>query len=459
MPDLTVHNPFDQSVVGHVPLADAAVIARAIDVAHSALPKTRAQPPHERAELLLRIAAEIAKQKDELSALIVAEAGKPITLARAEVDRAVITFTSAADEARRWPGETLDASAYAPGAGHIAISKRVPLGVVYGMGPFNFPLNLVAHKLAPAIACGASIILKPSPRTPLSAIKLGQIVNACGAIPGQVQIVVCDNDLALSPLDDPRVRVVSFTGSAAVGWKVKERAIKQKITLELGGNAPVILHDDADIEKAIPMIAAGAFGNAGQSCISIQRVLIHASIYDQTRDALVAYTRQNIRCGDPARTDVTVGPMITTAARDRTIEQIAHAKSEGARVLCGGGVQGPCLEPTLLESVHATNPLCRDEAFAPVAVLMPYDDFAQAITLANDTDYGLQAGVFTRDIGRILQSFHALDFGGVTINQTPTFRIDNLPYGGIKNSGLGREGPRYAMEDFTETKTLVVRQA
>jgi acyl-CoA reductase-like NAD-dependent aldehyde dehydrogenase len=275
---------------------------------------------------------------------------------------------------------------------------------------------------------------------------------------GQVQVIVCDNDLALSPLDDPRVRVVSFTGSAAVGWQVKARAIRQKVTLELGGNAPVILHDDADVDKAIPSIAAGIFGNAGQSCISIQRVLIQRSIYDRTRDALVSYTQQNIRCGDPARDDVVVGPMITAAARDRTLEQITGAVQSGARVLSGGKLQGVCLEPTLLENVAADHPLCRDEAFAPVAVLMPYDDFSQAMALANDTEYGLQAGVFTRDIGRILQSFHTLDFGGVLVNQTPTFRIDNLPYGGIKNSGIGREGPRWAMEDMTETKTLVIRQ-
>lgn len=457
MSRIRVLNPFDQTVVSELATLDRAQLKSAIDVAHQALVHTRVQSPHERAELLLRIARRVQEHKTELAGLIVSEAGKPITLAEAEVDRAVVTFTSAAEEARHWPGQVLDADAYTTGIGHFAICQRVPIGVVYGMGPFNFPLNLVAHKIAPAIACGAPILLKPSPRTPLSALKLQELIHQAQPLPGHVQVVICDNELALEPLDDPRIKVVSFTGSAAVGWKVKSKAVYQKATLELGGNAPVILHEDADISQIIPMLVSGIFANAGQSCISIQRVLIHRPIYDKTRNALVEYTLEHVRCGDPNRRDVIVGPMISPQACQKVLQQIQQALHQGARLLCGGKTQGPCLEPTLLEQVPSDHPLCVDEAFAPVAVLMPYDNWDQALQLANQTNYGLQAGIFTRDIKRITQAFEQLEYGGVLVNQTPTFRIDNLPYGGIKNSGLGREGPRWAMLDMTEIKTLILR--
>jgi len=456
--DLVVRNPWDGSTVARVAMGDASHLDKAIEVADRALDQTRAQPPHERAALLLRVAEEIEKRKAELANLIVAEAGKPIVLAEGEVARAVVTFTSAADEARRWPGESLDAGAFSPGAGYIAISKRVAAGVVYGMSPFNFPLNLVAHKLAPAIACGASIVLKPSPRTPLSALALAKIILDAGAIPGQVNVITVPNDLATRPIDDPRVKVVSFTGSAPIGWAIKQKALKQKVTLELGGNAAVIVHEDAIVEEAVPMIAAGIFANAGQSCISVQRVIVHRSIYDRFKSALVTYTKEKIHAGDPARRDVLVGPMITAEARDKVIALIDSAQAKGARLLTGGKIDGPCVEPTLLENAPADHDICREEAFAPLAVLSAYDSFDDALKQANDSPYGLQAGVFTHDIGRIMKAFHTLDVGSVLINQTPTYRIDNLPYGGTKDSGFGREGPRWAMEDMTELKTLVIRQ-
>ncbi len=456
--DLVVKNPFDSSTVATVAMGDESNLTNAIAAAHAALNTTGQQAPHERAALLLRIASAIESQKSELAKLIVAEAGKPITLAEGEVARAVITFTAAADESRRWQGETLAAAAYAPGAGHVAISRRVPAGVVYGMSPFNFPCNLVAHKIAPAIACGATIVLKPSPRTPLSALAMAKIILDVGATPGQVNVITCPNDLAMKPIDDPRVAVVTFTGSAAIGWQIKKQAYKQKVTLELGGNAPVVIHADADIDKAVPLIATGAFAYAGQSCISVQRILIHRSIYDQVRDKLVVHTKQTIKAGDPKRRDVIVGPMISSEAKQKTLDLIDSAKSKGAIVLCGGVAEGNCIEPTLLENVPADHPACRDEAFAPIAVLTAYDDYADALRIANDSPYGLQAGVFTQDIGRIMQAFDTLDVGGVLINQVPTFRIDNLPYGGVKDSGVGREGPRYAMEEMTELKTLVIKQ-
>ncbi|MBC7783879.1 MAG: aldehyde dehydrogenase family protein, partial [Burkholderiales bacterium] len=323
--ELLVKNPYDGSVVGHVAMGDASHLDQAVSAAHKAFDTTRRQPPHERAELLLRVAAAIKTHAADLAATIVAESGKPIVLAEAEVARAVITFTCAADVARQSSSEVLDAGAYAPGARHLAISKRFPLGVVYGMTPFNFPLNLVAHKIAPAIACGATIVVKPSPRTPITALKLVNFINDCGAVPGQVNVVTCPNELAMNPVHDARVKTASFTGSVPVGWQIKQQALKKKVTLELGGNAAVVVHEDADIDAAIPLIAAGAFAYAGQSCISVQRILVHRPIYQSFRDKLVGYVNVHIRSGDPNSRDVLNGPLITAEAQDRVLAQIGNA--------------------------------------------------------------------------------------------------------------------------------------
>ena len=450
-------SPWDGRIVGRVCTADQALLDRAIDAAHAALTRSCSQPPHERAEILQRISEGLRSRRSEFAETILAESGKPITLAEAEVDRAAITFSAAAAEARRSGGQSLDAAAYSPGAGHTAFIRRFPAGVVYGMTPFNFPLNLVAHKLAPALACGAPIILKPSPRTPLSTIKLAALAVDSGAGAGTVSVICCGNELATRPIDDRRIKVVSFTGSAAVGWGIAKQAAGKKVTLELGGNAAVIVHRDADIEAAVPAIVAGAFGYAGQSCISVQRILVHSDIYANARERLITRTKSHALSGDPARRNVINGPLIDRASQQRILNQIASAQAAGAKLLVGGAADGVCVTAALLEHVPRSQPLWAEEAFGPVAVLEPYDDFDDALTAVNASRYGLQAGLFTRDMSLAYHAFANLDVGGVMINQPPTFRIDNLPYGGVKDSGVGREGVQYAMEEMTEPRVMVIK--
>jgi glyceraldehyde-3-phosphate dehydrogenase (NADP+) len=460
MPEpLTVRNPFSGQTLGQVPVGDESKIEQVLRTVHEAFDVTRREPAFRRAELLQKIATTIENQRAELASLIVAEAGKPITLAEAEVSRAIWTFTSAANEARRFQGEAIAADAFASGEGHFAVARRFPLGVVYGFTPFNFPLNLVAHKIAPAIACGNSIVIKPSPKAPLSSIRLAKIIAEEGAPEGQVQVVALPNELALKPIADPRVKFVSFTGSVPVGWMVNEAAAKSKkrATLELGGNAGVIVHDDADVAAAIAPIAAGAFGYAGQSCISVQRVFIHQKIFDDFTARFIEHVTQHIRAGDPARRDVTVGPMIDDDARNRVLAAIEAARKAGAKILTGGGIEGPCVQPTVLTGADPTLDVCAKEIFAPVVVLDRYATFDEAIAKVNDSPFGLQAGVFTRDISLALRAFRELIVGGVMINQVPTFRLENMPYGGSKDSGVGREGVRYAIEEMTELRTLVLK--
>ena len=455
--NLTIHNPYTNQLVAEIPFATQADIDRVIAAAHASFELTRVQAPHIRSDLLRKIATALEQQRDAFAKRITEESGKPITLAEGEVSRAIVTFQAAADEARRTHGELLDVDAFAPGAGHFALSKRMPVGVVYGITPFNFPLNLVVHKIAPAIACGCPIIIKPSPRTPLSTIALVDLINQCGAIPGSVSYLITPNELATKPIDDARIKAVSFTGSAPIGWKIKAQALTKKVTLELGGNAAVVLHHDADIATAIPMIATGAYSNAGQSCISVQRIVVHKSIYNDVRNQLVTHIQTKIKAGDPTLRDTLVGPMIEIGAKDRALANIQSAVALGAKILAGGTSSGNVIAPTLLENAPPTASVCRDEVFAPIAVLIAYDTFEEAIKIVNDSEYGLQAGIFTRDIALIMQAFHHFEVGGVLINQVPTFRIDNLPYGGIKNSGVGREGIKYAIEDMTELRTLVIK--
>jgi len=456
-----VLNPWNGQLVGRVCVADRALLDRAIAAAAGVFYRRKIQAPDERAAVLNRVAAGLQAQREAFAQTVVAEAGKPVSMARAEVDRAVITFTAAADEARRMAGETLDAAAFAPGRGHVAVVRRFPVGVVYGMTPFNFPLNLVAHKLAPALACGAPIILKPSPRTPLSTLKLAALVKDCGALPGEVSVVNCPNDLATYLINDPRVRAVSFTGSAAVGDTIKKLAVGKKLTLELGGNAAVIVDDYPDLKQAAAAITAGAFGYAGQSCISVQRVLIQMDQYETMRELLVEQARA-VLTGDPSDEATINGPMIDRAAQQRVLSSIESAVAAGAKVLIGGGaVRGsdaPCVMPAILEDVPPDHPLWAEEAFGPVMVLKDYNEFIDALSWANLSRYGLQAGVYTRNLDQMTQAFDMLEVGGVMINQPPTFRLDNLPYGGVKDSGVGREGPRWAIEEMTEPRVMILRQ-
>ena len=454
-----VINAYTGAAIASVPVGDESTLDAAVAAAHAAFPQTRRMPAHERGRILASAAAEIGRRAKEFAETIVAEAGKPITLAEGEVARCVQTFSAAADEARRSHGQTIEMDALPAGVNHFALVKRFPIGVVYGIAPFNFPLNLVAHKVAPAIAAGCTMVLKPAPRTPLSSLLLAEVLSGAGLPAGQVNVVTCPNELAQRPLADDRVRMVSFTGSPAVGWPLKSAAGKKKVTLELGGNAAVIVHDDADLDSTVPLIASGAFAFAGQSCISVQRIFVHRPVYDAFVQRLLAHTQNKVLTGDPARRDVLVGPMISRAALDRVARQVDSARAAGATVLCGGAIadDGKCYLPTILANVDPGHEVCATEVFAPIAVVAAYDAFDAALAAVNDSPFGLQAGVFTRDIGRIMAAFHELEVGGVMVNQVPTWRVEHMPYGGVKDSGFGREGLKYAIEEMTEPRLLTIR--
>jgi glyceraldehyde-3-phosphate dehydrogenase (NADP+) len=455
---MPVTNPFDGQTIGEAPLGGPPEVERAIAAAHAAFPKVRNVPAHQRADLLHAIVAGIERRTGEFVDLIVAEAGKPVTAAEAEVARSKMTFTAAAEEARRFHGEPLAMDAFSSGAGHFGLARRFPLGVIAAITPFNFPLNLVAHKVAPCLATGNTMVVKPATKTPLTALLLAEVLREAGVPAGQMNFVTCSNEDAKQFLTDDRIKMITFTGSPAVGWKLKEQCGKKHITLELGGNAGVILHADADLDAAIPAVAAGGFGYAGQSCISVQRVVIHESIYDTVKSRLVAHVREKIKTGDPRDHATVVGPMITAEALVAVREKLDAALDAGANLLCGGEVKGQCLEATVLDNVAPDLDLCAKEAFAPIVTLHSYSDFDEALDFVNASDFGLQAGVFTRDLQLALRAFDVLDVGGVLINQVPTFRVENMPYGGVKDSGFGREGVRYSMEEMTELKSLIIKR-
>ena len=441
-----------------MPLGGVAEIEAALAAAERAFPRVRGTAGHERAALLLRIAAGIGARQADFVATIVSEAGKPVVAAEAEVARAAMTFTAAAEEARRAHGELLPMDAFPSGDGHLGLVRRFPLGVITAITPFNFPLNLVAHKVAPALATGNTMVVKPAMKTPLTALLLAEVLHEAGVPAGQMNFLTCSNADAARLVTDVRVKKVTFTGSPAVGWRLKELCGKKRITLELGGNAGVIVHSDADVAAAVPLIATGAFGYAGQSCISVQRVVVHESRYEEVKAALVAHIAAKVLTGDPWERTTVVGPMITEPARDAVLERIAAALAGGARLVCGGEVRGRCLEATVLENAGATMAICAEEAFAPVLTLHRYAEFAEALAFVNASDFGLQAGVFTRDLTLALRAYEELEVGGVLINQVPTFRVENMPYGGIKDSGFGREGVRSTMEEMTEMKSLVIKR-
>ncbi len=452
-----VVNPFTGEEFARVPLGGPAAIERGLAAAHAAFPAARKVAAHRRAALLLAVAAGIERRQADFVEVIVSEAGKPVTLAEAEVARAQMTFTAAAEEARKQHGELLDVDAFSSGDGHFGLARRFPLGVVTAITPFNFPLNLVAHKVAPCLATGNTMVVKPATKTPLTSLLLAEVLVEAGLPAGQVNFVTCSNDDAARLVTDERVKKVTFTGSPAVGWKLKAQCGRKRITLELGGNAGVILHADANLDVAIPAVAMGGFAFAGQSCISVQRVVVHESIYDAVKARLTAHVAEKIKTGDPWDRATVVGPMITAEALAGIQEKLAAARAAGAQFACGGGVQGRCLEATVVENVDASLDLCAQEAFAPIVTLHRYREFAEALAFVNASDFGLQAGVFTRDIGLALQAFETLEVGGVLINQVPTFRVENMPYGGIKDSGFGREGVRFAMEEMTELKSLIIK--
>ena len=454
---LPVVNPFTGEEIASAPLGNREHITASIASAHAAFPKVRATPAHARARLLLKVAALIEERREDFVRTIIAEAGKPVAFAEAEVARAAMTLTIAAEEARRQHGELLDLDALPTGEGHFGLARRFPVGVVTAITPFNFPLNLVAHKVGPCLATGNTMVVKPATKTPLTALLLAQVLVDAGMPAGQVNFVTCSNEDAAMLIADERVKKVTFTGSPAVGWKLKEQCGKKKITLELGGNAGVIVHADADLDAAIPAIASGAFGQAGQSCISVQRVVIHESLYTDFRARFVAYIGEKVKAGDPTDRANIIGPMINRVALEATVARIEQAVKAGAKLVCGGNVTGNCLDATVIEDAPAHLPICAEESFAPVCTLHRYREFDEALAVVNDSAFGLQAGIYTRDLKLAMKAYEMLEVGGVLINQVPTFRVENMPYGGVKDSGFGREGVRYAMEEMTELRSLIIR--
>ncbi|MDD5563584.1 MAG: aldehyde dehydrogenase family protein [Thermoanaerobaculaceae bacterium] len=454
---LTVRSPYDGREVARVARAGDAQLAAALDAAAAARPAMAALPAHERAAILEKAAGEVARRGDELAQVLVEEAGKPLALARAEADRCVETLTDSARVARTPHGELIDLGGFASGAGRTALLRRFPVGVVVGITPFNFPLNLVAHKLGPAVAAGCPIILKPASQTPSAALLLAGILHEAGVPAGGVNVVPCGGAAVAALLADPRVRLLTFTGSAAVGWELKRTLWDRRVALELGGNAAVIVEPDAgDLEAVAKRIAGGAWAFAGQSCISVQRVLVHEAVAADLRDALAAAAAA-FPTGDPGRPETLCGPMITAGDADRCEAWVAEAERQGARCLGAKRRDGSVVHPIAIEGVPDDASLWRDEAFAPVAALRAYRDFDAALAIANDSRFGLQAGVFTRDVEKIQRAFAALEVGAVIQGDMPSWRSDPMPYGGVKESGIGREGPRFAVEEMTEPRLLVLR--
>jgi acyl-CoA reductase-like NAD-dependent aldehyde dehydrogenase len=450
-----VKSPYDGAVVGRVFQGRRAHADAAIAAAVKAFGTTRRLPAFERQRVLRRVAEGISKRKEEFSRTLCQEAGKPIKAARTEVDRAIFTFTVAAEESTRIYGEYLPLDWQEYTAGRWGIVKRFPLGPIAGITPFNFPLNLVAHKVAPAIAAGCPMVLKPAPQTPLSSLLMAEVVQQAGWPDGGLNVLPLSNDDASVLVTDDRIKLISFTGSAAVGWQIKKNSGKKKVILELGGNAGVIIHGDADLDYAAERCVAGAFGYAGQTCISVQRVLVQQAAYGKFVDLFLASVKQ-LQCGDPLDESTDVGPLIRESDAVRAVEWIQDAIRGGARVLCGGSRKGSLLEPTVLTGTRPEMKVNCQEIFAPVVTVEPYVEFDEALRQINSSPYGLQAGIFTRDAKLMFQAFEELEVGGLLAGDVPTFRIDHMPYGGIKDSGIGREGLRYAIEEMTEPKLMVM---
>ena len=453
--ELEVRSPFDRHMVGTTFRPQASHIEMAIEAAVRTFELTRKLPSYERQRILRSVAQGITDHQEEFARTIALEAGKPIRTARAEVERAIFTFSIAAEESTRLYGEWLPMDLQAFAAGRWAIVRRFPLGPIAAITPFNFPLNLVAHKWAPALAAGCTLVHKPASQTPLSALLLAELVEQAGWPAGALNVLPLSSRDAERLVADERLKMLSFTGSAAVGWDLKKKAGKKRVTLELGGNAGVIIHHDADLEYAAERCTTGGFSYAGQSCISVQRIFVHASVMEGFLAAFLPRV-ERLKTGDPLDEATDVGPMISEADAQRAEEWINEAIAAGARLLCGGKRNGPFLEPTVLTGARPEQRVNCEEIFAPVVTVEPYEDFAEAVRRVNNSRYGLQAGVFTRDAKLLFHAYDELEVGGVIAGDVPTFRLDHMPYGGVKDSGLGREGLRYALEEMTERKILVI---
>lgn len=454
--DLEVLDKFSGAVAARVAMADPDAIETAIARAVAAAEPMRRMPAWQRQKVLEHCAKRFSQQAEDLAMALCVEAGKPIRDSRGEVTRLIDTFRIAAEESVRIDGHYSAFDRSPRTAGHVGMWKRVPIGPCSFIVPFNFPLNLAAHKVAPAIAAGCPFVLKPSPYTPLGSLLIGEALAETDLPEGAFSILPCRTEHAAPFVEDDRLRLLSFTGSAAVGWAMKARCGRKKIVLELGGNAACIVDADVDIDDAVHRMITGAFYQSGQSCISVQRIIIHERAYDAFRDKFIAATRQ-LKIGDPKREDTFIGPLIDEKAARRLEDWINSAVAHGARLLCGGKRDGVMFAPTLLENVPKDENLWKEEAFGPVAVLSRFRDFDEALAQANDTAYGLQVGVFTRDIQKAHRAWDILQVGGVIINDVPSWRADQMPYGGVKASGLGREGVRYAIEDMTEMRVMVLR--
>jgi acyl-CoA reductase-like NAD-dependent aldehyde dehydrogenase len=452
---LEVTSPYDDTVIGRVPKAGAAEAGRAIDAAAAAM--RNPLPAHERAAILDRVAAQLVERAEEAARTISAEAGKPMKAARVEAGRAASTFTMAAVEARKLAGDVVPMDASAAGVGKLALTLRQPIGVVAAISPFNFPLNLVAHKIAPALAAGCAVVAKPASQTPLSALFLAELETEAG-LPGGWLNVVCggSGDIGDVLVADERVKLISFTGSVPVGWGIRERASRKRVNLELGNATPVIVAADADLDDASTRLAANAFSFAGQSCISVQRIYIERGAYDGFLELFLPKV-EALKVGDPADDETDVGPLISQEDRDRILDWVEEAKSQGAKVLTGGGLDEGLLQPTVIADAPPEAKVSCEEVFGPLCTVAPYDTIEHAIALANGTRFGLQAGVFTRDVKVALHAAQGLEFGGVTVNEAPTFRADQMPYGGVKDSGNTREGPAYAIREMTEERLVVLQ--
>ena len=455
--DLAVTDKFTGEVAFHTALATPDVIDAAIAGACQAAEPMARMASYERQAVLDHCVVRFRERFDELAYALCVEAGKPIADAEGEVTRLIDTFRIAAEEATRNYGEVQPLDISPRARGYLGMWKRVPIGPCSFISPFNFPLNLAAHKIAPAIAVGCSFVMKPASLTPLGAIIMGEVLAETDLPEGAFSILPASRDGADLFTTDDRLKLLSFTGSPGVGWDLKAKAGKKKVVLELGGNAAVVVDHDADLDHALERIIFGAFYQSGQSCIGVQRIIIHASIYDKFRDMLVARAKTLI-AGDPKDRKTFIGPMISAKEAARLKGWIDSAVAGGARLLCGGGCDGNMLEATLLENVGRSADAYREEAFGPLAILSSFTDWDAALAEVNDSKFGLQAGLFTRDIHKVLEAWDHLEVGGVCVNDVSSFRVDNMPYGGVKDSGLGREGVRFAMEDMSEIRNLLIRR-
>ena len=453
--EAVVSAPYDHNIIAVISEAGRDDVESAIEGAVQAFAITRTMTSQQRAGILHEIAEAMETRREEFARTICQEAAKPIKTARIEVDRAIHTFQIAAEEATRIYGEYLPLDTLESTAGRWGLVKRFPLGPVFGITPFNFPLNLVAHKVAPAIAAGCPIILKPAPQTPISSLMLAEIIDNTAWPDGALAVMPMSNDNAGILVADDRIKLLTFTGSAAVGWQLKGRAGKKRVVLELGGNAGVIVHSDGNLPYAVQRCVAGGFSYGGQTCISVQRILVHEPVFERFTGQLLEGVRK-LKCGDPMDESTDVPPLIREQDAVRVTQWIEEAVQGGAKLLCGGKRKGAMVEPAVLTGTSPQMRVNCAEVFGPVVTVEPYETFEEALGAINRSDYGLQAGVMTRDAVLIQQAFEKIDVGGLIVGDVPSFRVDQMPYGGVKDSGLGREGVRYAIEDMTERKLLVM---